>query len=290
MGDKVDRDGLHEELPGQATPVAPAAGVVAPPTTGLGALSEADLASGLHPSPDALLVNATPPVAPVFGFLTPGAGVLPNASVLSGAGLNTGPTGPGVGAANADGVAGTGAAPAGGAASAATGPGPAAGTGGTQGANGDVTMSEQSFAAIIAQAIDRVLSKHLSGVSPASRPVPDVFASPGISADEYEHLSTYMKAVKMTPPDKWADENGRDVGFFLTELKSFNVLTGLHVCTCLGKCVSHGTRRLSICRLSLARLQLTGSSVDWEDFEVFMRRSFANMLPALHIILVVVCC
>ncbi len=36
-----------------------------------------------------------------------------------------------------------------------------------------------------------------------------------------------MKAVKMPPPNKWADDNGRDVGFFLTELKSFNVLTGL---------------------------------------------------------------
>ena len=40
-------------------------------------------------------------------------------------------------------------------------------------------------------------------------------------------MNTYMKAVKMTSPDKWADDNGCDVGFFLIELKSFNVITGL---------------------------------------------------------------
>ncbi|DBA97154.1 TPA: hypothetical protein ACH3X1_014920 [Trebouxia sp. C0004] len=69
-----------------------------------------------------------------------------------------------------------------------------------------------------------------SGVSSAPHPraaVPEVFAGLGISADENEQLSTYMKSVKMTPPDRWADDSGRDVGFFLTELKSFNVLTGL---------------------------------------------------------------
>ncbi len=31
----------------------------------------------------------------------------------------------------------------------------------------------------------------------------------------------------MTSPDKWADDNGCDVGFFLIELKSFKVITGL---------------------------------------------------------------
>ena len=84
---------------------------------------------------------------------------------------------------------------------------------------------------IIGQAIAHVLDHHpaTSGVSPAPRPraaVPEAFVSLGVSADEYEQLSTCMKAVMMTPPDKGADENGRDVGFFLTELKTFNVLTG----------------------------------------------------------------
>ena len=57
------------------------------------------------------------------------------------------------------------------------------------------------------------------GVSPASRPrvaVPEAFVSQGISADESEQLSTYIKAIKITPPDRWADDNGRDVGFCLT--------------------------------------------------------------------------
>ena len=203
MGDNLDHDKMREERPGQATSVAPAAGV-ASTTTALGALSMAGRAPGLHPAPDASLVNATPPVAPEFGFPMPGASVHSNADVLSGAGLDAGRTGPGVGAANA---AGAGAAPVGGAAPAATGQGPAAGTGGTRGAGVDVTMSEDPLAAIIAQAIDFVMAKY-SGVSPAPRPraaVPEVFANLGITADEYEHLSTYMKAVKMAPPDKWAD-------------------------------------------------------------------------------------
>ena len=85
---------------------------------------------------------------------------------------------------------------------------------------GTVTLSEGALANLVGQVVDRVLTHHpaASGVSPAPRPrpraaVPEVFASLGISADEYEQLSTYMKAVKMTPPDKWADDNGRDVGF-----------------------------------------------------------------------------
>jgi len=38
------------------------------------------------------------------------------------------------------------------------------------------------------------------------------FASQGISADEFEQLSAYMKAIKITPPDKSADDNDCDVG------------------------------------------------------------------------------
>lgn len=81
-------------------------------------------------------------------------------------------------------MAGAGAAPVGGAAPAVTGLGPAAGTGGPQG--GDMTVSEGSLAAIVAQAcagaVERVIAKYpaMSGVSPAPRPraaVPEVFAS-----------------------------------------------------------------------------------------------------------------
>ena len=55
-------------------------------------------------------------------------------------------------------------------------------------------------------------------------------ASLGVSADECEHLGTDTKAVKMSPPGKWADDNGRDVGFCSTTCGSaFGSLLGFHV-------------------------------------------------------------
>ena len=188
------------------------------------------------------------------------------------------------GAANAAGAAPAGVAPD------DTGSGPAAGGqgGNAQGANGTVTMSGADMATLIGQAIAHVLASHpaTSGVSPAPRPraaVPEAFVSLGVSADEYEQLSTCMKAVKMTPPDKGADENGRDVGFFLTELKSFNVLTGLPKVFwgLLARMhLSWRVRKSWDQEIKHLQTQSGNASVDWDDFEVFMRRSFANMLPA----------
>ena len=92
----------------------------------------------------------------------------------------------------------------------------------------------------------------------------------GVSADEYEQLSTYMKAVKMTPPDKWADEICCDVGFFLTELKSFNVLTGLPKVFwgLLARMhLSWRVRKSWDQEIKHLQTQSGNASVDWDDFE-----------------------
>lgn len=81
-------------------------------------------------------------------------------------------------------------------------------------------------------------------------------------------MGTYMKAVKMTPPDKWADENGRDVGFFLIELKSFNVLTGLPkvfwgMLACMH--LSWKVRKSWDQEIKHLQTQSGKVSVDWDD-------------------------
>jgi len=96
-----------------------------------------------------------------------------------------------------------------------------------------------TMACPIMAAMSQVLTAHAAtspGVSPAPRPrvaVPEAFARQGTSADEYQQWSTYMKAVKMTPPDNWADDNGRDVGFRSTITGfGFGGLLGFHVESC----------------------------------------------------------
>ena len=294
-GDGIDCDGMHEELPfGQTAPVV---GSVVPPTGQLHDLSEGDRASGLRVEPNASLAHA---ILPVFGSVTRGEGVNANTGGLSGAGLSA-PAGPDVGAA---GVAGTGAADAPG-----DGPDPdARGQGPGTGAQGpaprvrvaqghcqmsdNVTVPPRLWAPAPAPPVPGPCPMtagpghtiHLHQVCLLLLVhVPEVFASLGISADEYEQLSTYMKAVKMTPPDKWVDDNGRDVAFFLTELKSFNVLTGLPkvfwgmlACMYLS-CKVHKSWDQEIRHL---QTRSGKTSVDWDIFEVFMRCSIANMLPA----------
>ena len=52
--------------------------------------------------------------------------------------------------------------------------------------------------------------------------VPEPFATQGVSADEYARFGTYLKAVKVSPPEKCADEKGHEVYIFLSELSAFH--------------------------------------------------------------------
>ena len=86
------------------------------------------------------------------------------------------------------------------------------------------------FAKTVSSEAAKAAVEAVKGDTSAARPrvgVPEVFEEQGISADEYERLNTYMRAVEMTPPEKWVDEGDRDVGFFLSELESFFAITGL---------------------------------------------------------------
>ena len=44
--------------------------------------------------------------------------------------------------------------------------------------------------------------------------VPEPFATQGMSADKYARFGTYLTAVKVSPPEKWVDEKGREVHLF----------------------------------------------------------------------------
>ena len=100
-------------------------------------------------------------------------------------------------------------------------------------ANIDINMSCPTKKLVSEQAMsDEVVKATLGARGGSSAPrlraaVPEVFMKQGISADDYEQLTTYMKAVKITPPGRWAGESDREVGFFLSELKSFFAITGL---------------------------------------------------------------
>ncbi|KAA6419746.1 MAG: hypothetical protein FRX49_10279 [Trebouxia sp. A1-2] len=93
-------------------------------------------------------------------------------------------------------------------------------------------------------ATSQILTAHaptLPGVPPAPRirvTVPEAFASQGTSAGEHEQLSTHMQAVKMTPPDKSADDNGRDTQDVseLTQPSKLSLIALNH------DCGSHGQR------------------------------------------------
>ena len=87
--------------------------------------------------------------------------------------------------------------------------------------------------------------------------VPEAFASLSTSADEYEHLSTYMKAE---PCAHWLAHR------FLGYACAYALV--LHCAAGMGPEIRH------------LQTQFGKTSVDWDDFEMFMRRSFANTLPA----------
>ena len=58
--------------------------------------------------------------------------------------------------------------------------------------------------------------------------VPSVYAEQGVTAAQYAEVKACMKSVKLTPPDKWSDNEGpkeRDVKFFLQELRFFFEIT-----------------------------------------------------------------
>ncbi|DBA74921.1 TPA: hypothetical protein ACH3X2_009249 [Trebouxia sp. C0005] len=95
------------------------------------------------------------------------------------------------------------------------------------GTGGGDTLNCGQMVELIAMSVAKALKDNKGG-SAGAVVVPQQFAAQGVTAVEYAQLGTYMKTVKVSPPEKWSgDEKGRDVNFFLDEVTAFNEITAL---------------------------------------------------------------
>ena len=66
-----------------------------------------------------------------------------------------------------------------------------------------------------------VTSRPTDGPTPGTvLAVPEPFAAQGVSAAVYARFGSCLKAAKVSPPKKWADEKGHEVHFSLSELSA----------------------------------------------------------------------
>ena len=94
---------------------------------------------------------------------------------------------------------------------------------------------------------------------------------------EYVQSGSYLKAVKMQPPEKFAGEKGRDVQFFLSVLAAFYEMTGLpKVFWAAVACTYLAWKPRKSWDRELEYLQsLPGApAVLWDQFMSFMKRSY----------------
>jgi len=118
--------------------------------------------------------------------------------------------------------------------------------------------------------------------------MPDIFTEQGVSVEEYAQLEQYVKSVKLNPPERWSAEEekkGRDVRVFLSDLKSFFELRTLPSVFWGMMARDHLNWRTNLqwdCKKESLKLQRGANycGVSRQDFEAFMQRSFASLMPA----------
>ena len=146
--------------------------------------------------------------------------------------------------------------------------------------------SQPLTAASLAALLGEVLDQRGERSNRRDDTVPSVFAVQGVTAEQYAQVKNCLKSVKLTPPERWTDSEGskgRDVKFFLQELKSFFEIT------CMPQPVwalfarnflsAHPRKKWD---REVEHLQRESGSavIAWKDFDTFMQRSYASMLPA----------
>ena len=216
--------------------------------------------------------NVVAPPAGGVVDIPEGSGVVAGTGVVAGAGVA-----PGAGGVvdpapvSRAGVAGTGGQGVGGAAQ-----------GTSEVANGDQLLTRRD----LVDALREVLNgpRTTGGPTRTVLAVPEPFATQGVSADEYARFGTYLKAVKVSPPERWGgDEKGREVHFFLSELSAFYEMTALPKVFWAVVARTHlawKPRESWDRELEHLQSQPGATAVTWEHFVLFMKRSYASLLPA----------
>ena len=117
----------------------------------------------------------------------------------------------------------------------------------------------------------------------ASRDVPRVFAAQGVTSEQFASVQTYLKSVKLAPSEKWAEDDDRDVLFFLNELSGYYEITLLpeSVWALFARNYLAAKPRKLWDREVEHLHRMSGSKMlAWKDFETFMRRAYASVIPA----------
>ena len=163
-------------------------------------------------------------------------------------------------------------------------PGGSGGSGTAEPADAPPDAAERKMARTLAAAMAAAVKSGVFGERRSVESVPTVYAEQGVTAAQYTEVKACMKSVKLTSPDKWSDSEGpRDVKFFLQELKSFFEIT------CMPRAVwglfarnflSASPRKKWDREVEHLQREAGSAVIVWKDFETFMLRSYASMLPA----------
>ena len=131
-----------------------------------------------------------------------------------------------------------------------------------------------------------ILREALGARSESRESVPSVFAEQGLDTRQYAQLQMSVKNVKFSPPERWTgdeDNKGRDVSFFLQELKSYFEISWLPptVWALFARnFMGHKAKKQWEREVEHLREQSGTAVLVWKDFDTFIRQSCAQMLPA----------